>query len=96
MEVQLTKETERQLIGSIQRYLGEAFGEEVGPLKAELCLRFFLEEVAPSVYNQGIADARRYIEERAADLENVCFAEEFGYWKKKGAKGVARKPSSGR
>ena len=96
MEIQLTKETERQLVGSIQRYLGEAFGEEVGQLKAELCLRFFLEEVAPTVYNQGIADARRYMEERAADLENVCFAEEFGYWIRKAGKGIVRKPNSGR
>ncbi|HWQ10358.1 MAG TPA: DUF2164 domain-containing protein [Holophaga sp.] len=96
MDIQLTKETERQLVGSIQRYLGEAFGEEVGPLKAELCLRFFLEEVAPTVYNQGIADARRYMEERAADLENVCFAEEFGYWKRKTGKGVVRKPTAAR
>ena len=83
MEIQLTKETEQKLVHSIQRYLSEDFGEEVGELKASLLLKFCLEEIAPSVYNRAIADAQRYFQERTMDLENVCFAQEFGYWTRK-------------
>jgi uncharacterized protein (DUF2164 family) len=71
----------------------ENYGEDIGELKASLFLKFCLEEIAPTVYNQAIADAQDYFQERAADLENVCFAQEFGYWNKGGAKSVTRKPS---
>ena len=66
--------------------------EEIGELKALLVLRFFQEEIAPCVYNQAIGHARDYLQERVADLENVCFAEEFGHWNKGKGRSVARKP----
>jgi len=91
MTIELKKETERQLVTSIQRYCSENLGGDIGELKAALLLRFCLEEIAPCVYNQAISDAQSYIQEKAMDLENTCFAEEFGYWKDKGRPGVHRK-----
>lgn len=97
MEIKLPKDLEQRLTRSARRYLEEAFGEDVGELKASLFLKFCLEEIAPSVYNQAIADARDYMQEKVADLENVCFAEEEGYWtRSEGRKGVARKPAARR
>ena len=93
MDIQLKKETERQLVTSIQRYCSESLGGDIGALKAELLLKFCLQEIAPCVYNQAIADAQGYFQEKAADLENTCFATEFGYWKHKGRPSVARKPA---
>ncbi len=92
MDLKLPKDLEHRMVGSLQRYLSEAFGTEVGELKAGLCLAFFLEEIAPSIYNRAIADAQGVMQERVADLENVCFAQEFAYWTKGAKKGVARKP----
>jgi len=80
MTIQLRKDVERQLLTSIRRYCAENFGGEVGELQASLMLRFCLEEIAPSVYNQAIADAQNFFQEKVADLENTCFAKEFGYW----------------
>lgn len=88
MEIKLQKEVEARLVQSIQRYLDENFGQS-GELKAQLLLKFCLEEIGPTVYNRAIADAQRYLQEKTADLENVCFAHEFGYWDKGG---VARRP----
>jgi uncharacterized protein (DUF2164 family) len=96
MDIKLPKDTEQKLAHSIQRYLTEHFGEEIGELKAQLFLKFCLQEIAPSVYNQAIADAQGYFQERAADLENVCFATEFGYWNKKTTNTVARRPGTRR
>jgi uncharacterized protein (DUF2164 family) len=92
MDIQLPKDTEQKLIHSVQRYMAENFGEEIGELKASLLLKFCLEEIAPSVYNRAIADAQGYFQERTLDLENVCFAQEFGYWNKKTGKATSRKP----
>lgn len=89
MEIKLPRDTEQKLIASIQRYVSENFGEEVGELKAGLFLRYCLEEIGPSIYNAAIADARGFFQERVADLENVCFAKEFGYWTK-GSSGSRR------
>ena len=91
MDIQLKKETERQLVASIQRYCTENLGGDIGELKALLLLRFCLEEIAPCVYNQAVGEAQAFLQEKLADLENTCFAEEFGYWKDKGRPGVKRK-----
>ena len=88
MDIKLTKDTEQKLIQSIQRYMTENFGDDIGTLRASLFLKFCLEEIAPTVYNRAIVDARDYFQERAMDLENVCFAQEFGYWNK--GKTIAR------
>ena len=83
MEIKLRKDIEEKLIHSMQRYLSEEFGGEVGSLKAKLALKFCLQEVGPCIYNQAIADAQAYMQERTADMENTCFAQEFTYWRKK-------------
>ena len=57
--------------------------EEIGELKAGLLLDFILSELGPSVYNQAIADARAFFEERTADLAPICFHDEFPTARKK-------------
>jgi uncharacterized protein (DUF2164 family) len=93
MDIKLPKDLEQRLATSIRRYMTENFGEDVGDLKAALFLKFCMEEIAPSVYNQAIGDARTFMQEKVLDLENVLFAHEQGYWTRgRGAKGVARRP----
>jgi uncharacterized protein (DUF2164 family) len=91
MEIQLRKEVEKRLEASIQRYCAETMGFEVGELKARLFLKFCLEEIGPSVYNLAIADAQAYFQEKAADLENTCFVQEFAHWKEKAKPAVPRR-----
>jgi uncharacterized protein (DUF2164 family) len=81
MPIILPDETKKQLLSSLKRYVGENLDQDIGDLKAGMLLDYFLEEIAPSVYNQAIQDAQRYFQERATDLEGVCFEREFGYWK---------------
>ncbi len=54
--------------------------DEIGDLKAELLLDYFLKEIGPIVYNQAIADAAAFFRERTADLDASCYEVEFGYW----------------
>ncbi len=91
MEIKLTKDVEQRLTASVQRYLAENFEGDAGELKAGLFLRFCLAEIGPAIYHQAIADAQAYFQERAADLENVCFVEEGTYWTK-GAGKVPQPP----
>ena len=81
MAISLKKETREQTIKSIQRYFSENMDDDVGDLKAGLLLDFFLEEIGGCVYNQAIADAQAYFQEKVADLEGARYEPEFGYWK---------------
>jgi uncharacterized protein (DUF2164 family) len=81
MPIKLPPDTNKRLRASIQRYVREELDQEIGDLKADLLLDYFLKEIGPSVYNQAVADAQTYFAQRVADLEGVCYEREFGYWK---------------
>ena len=82
MTVKLAEDTEQRLLASIKRFFEEEMDEPVGDLKAMRVLDFFIREVAPSVYNQAIADAQAYFTDRVADLSGTRYEAEFDYWKK--------------
>jgi uncharacterized protein (DUF2164 family) len=71
-----------QAIASIRRYVAENMEEEIGDLKATLFLDYILTEIGPSIYNQAIADARKFVEESAADLGGACYQSEFPFFAK--------------
>jgi len=78
--IKLSKDNKKQLIASIKRYFEENMENEIGDLKADLLLDYFLKEFGPIVYNQAISDAAAFFQERAADLDASCYEVEFGYW----------------
>ncbi len=90
MAIELDPEVRKQAVASIQRYLREELELDAGDLKAGSLLEYFLEELAPLVYNRAIADAQGYMQERALDLEGVCHAPELGYWAARDAAGRRR------
>lgn len=83
MTVKLEAETERYLLTSIKRFFAEELDEEIGDLKAMSVLDYFTREVAPSIYNQAIADAQSFFQDKVSDLGGVQYAAEFDYWKKR-------------
>ena len=80
MAITLSPETKKQLQASIKRYFLEHLDEDIGELKAGLFLDYCLKEIGPVVYNKAIADAQAYFQERAVDLEGVCYEKEFAFW----------------
>jgi len=82
MSIKLQKATEKYLLGSIKRFVAQNLETEIGDLKASLLLEFCVREIGPSIYNQAIADAQNYIQEKAADLGGIRYEAEFDYWKK--------------
>jgi len=96
MDIRLPPDVEQRLHESIQRFVAQEYGVSLGGLGAGVFLDFCLKEIGPAVYNQAVADAQAHLQVHVADLENVCFAEEGGWWKPEGRKAVARKPASRR
>ncbi|MFD1019295.1 DUF2164 domain-containing protein [Thalassobacillus hwangdonensis] len=65
----LKKEEKEQLISDIKYYFEMERGEELGDLAADQMLDFFYKALAPHLYNQGIADARKMVEEKVINLD---------------------------
>ena len=80
MAITLAPDVRRQALASIKQYVSVNLEQDIGDLQATLLLDFVLAEIAPSVYNRAIQDAQRYFQDRASDLEGVCFEREFPYW----------------
>jgi uncharacterized protein (DUF2164 family) len=78
--VTLKPDIRKQLVASIRRFFDEHLDQDIGDLKAGLVLDYALREIAPTVYNQAIADAQAYFTQRTADLEGACYEPEFTYW----------------
>lgn len=73
----VSDDARQHAVAALQAYFAEQMDEEIGDLKANLLFDFILTELGPTVYNQAIADARAFFEERAGDLAAVCYREEF-------------------
>ena len=91
MEITLTKDVEKKLIASIRRYASENLEIDIGELQSSLFLKFCLEEIGPAIYNHAISDAQSYMQEKALDIENNCFAADSTYWVKHDKKTAQRR-----
>jgi uncharacterized protein (DUF2164 family) len=89
MPIELSKEDRQHAVASIERYFRENMEEKIGNIAASGLLSFFLEEVAPSIYNKGVIDAQERMQSRVAELDIEVHEDEFVYWRKfeKHAKG---------
>jgi uncharacterized protein (DUF2164 family) len=76
-QIALPEDARKQAIAALQGYVRDNMDDEIGDLKAGLLLDFILRELGPSVYNQGLADARAFFEERSNDLAAVLYRDEF-------------------
>ena len=76
MPVRLKPEITQALTESIKRYFTENLDDEIGDLQASLLLEFCLKEIGPSVYNQAIADARKFMAEKIDQLDTEFYETE--------------------
>lgn len=67
-DITLTKERREDMISAIKDYFSAEREEDLGDLAAGMILDFFMEKLAPEMYNQGVYDAHQYMAEAAEDL----------------------------
>lgn len=83
MAVELNDDARGQALASLLRYLREHADEPVGSVAAAGWLAFFLQEIAPSVYNQAVADAQARLQARVLELDIDVHEDEFTYWQRR-------------
>ncbi len=82
MAVTLSPDARKQALRSLARFAEEQLELELDDLQVMALLDFILKEIAPSVYNIGVADAQAYLRDRLVDMEGTCSEPEFTYWPK--------------
>lgn len=56
----LSEENKRDMIDKIKEFFLEEYNEDLGELASQLVLDFFLDNLAPNIYNQAIEDSYLY------------------------------------
>jgi len=70
-EIKLSGERKKIIIDDIKEYFYKERGEEIGILAAELFCDFIIEKIGPEIYNQGLIDAKSFLEEKAEDIYGI-------------------------
>jgi len=91
MTIEIGKEVRAQAIASIERYFSTHMDEPIGNVAAGALLGYFLEEIGPVIYNQGVADAQAHIQQRVMEADIEVHEAEFGHWQKFDRQSKARK-----
>ncbi|MDX2183705.1 MAG: DUF2164 domain-containing protein [Gemmatimonadaceae bacterium] len=73
----LDQDVRKQAIVSIRGFVTSELELDLSDLQATLLLDHLLADIGPAIYNQAAADARRFVEDRAADLEAALQKAEF-------------------
>ncbi len=76
MRIRLTAERRATLRGAIKRYFSDEFDEAMSDFRAEGLLDFFVRELGPPVYNQGVRDACGYLQAKLTDIEGDIYERE--------------------
>jgi uncharacterized protein (DUF2164 family) len=80
MSLSLSKEQKAEVISSIRRFFSEKFELELSEVEAGFLLDYFSAEIAPFAYNEGVADAQKFLVRFGEDLPSTCFQEALTYW----------------
>ena len=76
MHIRLSPERRSALVDAIQRHFADEFDETLSDFRAEQLLDFFVAELGPPVYNQGVRDAAGYVQAKLTDIEGEVFEVE--------------------
>ena len=78
MRIRLSPERRASLLRAIKQHFSAEFDEPLSDFRAQGLLDFFVRELGPPVYNQGVRDASGFMHEKLADIEGEVYERENG------------------
>jgi uncharacterized protein (DUF2164 family) len=76
MPIRLSAERRALLVRAIKAYFQTEFDEQLSDFRADALLDFFVRELGPPVYNQGVRDVTKFIQEKLGDIEGEIYERE--------------------
>lgn len=66
--IKVSKEQRDDMVARIKGYFLKERDEQIGDLAAGMLLDFFIVELSPAFYNQGVADSYKFMQDKLEDL----------------------------
>jgi uncharacterized protein (DUF2164 family) len=79
MRIRLSDERRAKMLIAMKQYFEDHFDEPLSAFRADGLLDFFVAELGPAVYNQGVRDACAAVQEKLGDLEGEIYEPERSY-----------------
>ena len=76
MRIRLSPDRRARLLAVIKQYFSQEFDETLSDFRAQALLDFFVRELGPPVYNQGVRDAACYLQEKLSDIDGEIYERE--------------------
>jgi uncharacterized protein (DUF2164 family) len=76
MRIRLSDERRSILVRALKNWFGENFDDPLSDFRAGELVDFFVRELGPPVYNQGVRDAHAYMQNKLTDLEGEVYERE--------------------
>jgi len=76
MRIRLSPERRAALLRVTKEYFAAEFDETLSDFRAQALIDFFVRELGPPVYNQGVRDAASFMQEKLGDIEGDVFERE--------------------
>jgi len=76
MRIKLDDERKNRIVGALMAFSASEFDEKISEFRATALVDFMLRQIGPSQYNQGVADARKYMAEKIEELDTEFFEPE--------------------
>jgi len=64
------------LLRALKDYTTAEFDEPLSDFRAEGLLDFFIRELGPPVYNQGVRDAAAFVQSKLTDIDGEIYETE--------------------
>ena len=69
MAIEISMERREDLVARLQAFFRDQFDEEISAFRTGELLEFVAGALGPHLYNQGVQDARRFMQQRLDDLD---------------------------
>src|SRR5688572_3772349 len=76
VRIRVSDDRRARPLGSIKQHFAENFDEPISDFRAVDLLDFFVRELGPAVYNQGVRDASSFIQDKLTDIEGEVYERE--------------------
>jgi uncharacterized protein (DUF2164 family) len=73
MKVRLSADRRAALLVSLKAYFASRFDDPLSDFRAEALLDFFVRELGPPIYNQGVRDAAAFVQSKLTDIEGEVY-----------------------
>jgi uncharacterized protein (DUF2164 family) len=78
MRVRLSPERRASLLARLKAHVAAEFDDPISDFRAEGLVDFFLREIGPPLYNQGVHDAASYMQDELTDIEGEVYEPDIG------------------